>query len=92
MIIDPESEITVFEHYAIMGVEHRDGNQPSHIERNADGRIIERHFRVHGELHRTDGPALELYDRDSGALIQQEYWVNGRELPEPPNAEPLEPI
>jgi len=43
---------------------------------SSNGRLMEREFWMDGELHRDDGPAVEVWD-SQGHLIYRTFWVNG---------------
>jgi len=82
----PNSGIIICEQYAILGHDHRDGDQPSFIMRDDEGRLEERSFYRHGDLHREAGPAVERFNPKTGERLAQEFWLNGQK--QDPNTHP----
>lgn len=73
-------------------LKHRDKNKPSFIKRDSKGKLLEQHFYYRGNRHRTNGPAVELYNPKTGELLEAQYWVNGKELPNSTqNIKPITP-
>ncbi|MGH1356536.1 MAG: hypothetical protein ACRBBS_15845 [Thalassovita sp.] len=63
--------------YRTNGLPDREVNQPTAIYHTAEGKLLQRSFYVAGKKRRTDGPALETFDEESGALERQEFWIEG---------------
>lgn len=64
------------EGYCKNGAPHRELNRPSGISVTSDGTVYQRMFHVAGQLHRTDGPAQEFFDRKTGEPTAAHYWLN----------------
>lgn len=88
LVVCPDTNTVLVEHFAFNGFTHRDDGEPSLIIRNAEGRVEEREFRIYGQLHREHGAALERYDPDSGKLLDAQFWEHGKRISTDPEMLP----
>ncbi|WP_299587678.1 hypothetical protein [uncultured Tateyamaria sp.] len=62
------------------GKAHTEENEVTAVRYTERGTYISRSFSIAGRRHRTDGPALETYNRDTGELERAQYFLMGKEV------------
>jgi hypothetical protein len=75
---DAETGLEVVRGYRTHHLPDRGENKPSALYHSPEGKLLQRSFSVAGRKHRTDGPALEVFDEKSGNLEHQEFWLAGK--------------
>jgi len=80
IVVSEETNVVIAESYIRAGRGHRDDGKPALIRRAENGKVYEMRYKQHGDLHRSEGGAVERYDPTSGALIEAEFWNYGHFL------------
>lgn len=78
--IDPRTGQERARAYWKDGQPHSAENRFTSVRYAEDGSLLRRSFFVSGQLHRTDGPAEEYYNEETGALEAVEFWLDGIEV------------
>lgn len=74
---DNQSHGLTREAYFTYGAWTRENDKPAILCWSPEGKLERQEYKLDGQLHRTGGPAVEVFDPDSGVLIEAEFWSYG---------------